>query len=841
MTADRLRRFWLPAAVLAVHAGTQAALTGSGWLPGGFSFSLALLGVNVLLAAWLAWGQAEPASGLGFMLIIAGHGLVGHALSPTAAASAVLLLSSLLTVYVVLKLWSARAWPQVFVYIASYLAMFVLFFRVLENAEPLFLIALLGLAGTARHLRLVACLWAIILAFTLAQPFAWETAVISLLILKILFTTRMDLHSRMTWLFLGVGLLLLFGVLFPVATLIFGQSPHNLLLVLRDREIVDAIGVTLFTATVATLLLGVIVLPLAYAVARTDFWGKPALLSVIDIPIVIPQSVAGIALLSVFGKQQILGGWLFDAFGLRFDGTMLGIILAQVFVALPFFFRSALAAYEAVPSRYEGTARTLGANSWLAFLRVTLPLAGRGLFLGAVMAWARAAGEFGAVFFIAASPETAPVAVYSRFLSSGLAETAPLVSVLLLFSLGMFFLLQWTSRMLNPVPQDHPHSLPASRQSAPGNSAARTRASASARRSKAAGRSGLGSASLQMQNLCLRLGAFQLGPLSLEVRPNEYMVLLGPTGSGKSSLLNALAGFHRLPPRTVRLAGRDVSALPPNRRPLGYMVQGNDLFPHLTVAQNLAFGLRMRRVERGERDRRVARFLELFRLEPLARRGIQHLSGGEQRKVALARSLITEPELLLLDEPLGMLDAPGRREISDVLRDMHSELRTTTLHVTHDRQEAWALGGRCAVMSAGRILQVGPLAEIFRAPQDRFTAEFLGGRNFFPVDVKGRRIRTAWGHWPLRPGWKAAGEALAMVRPEHVEVHRLPGPGRFSGRVTGVRDFGAFMEIVVALSAGPEITAHATAPWLVRLRPGARAYLGWPPDRMHLLPGGTHD
>ena len=172
------------------------------------------------------------------------------------------------------------------------------------------------------------------------------------------------------------------------------------------------------------------------------------LLSLIDIPIIIPQSAAGIAMLQLFGKQQYLGELLFNIFGIRFDGTVLGICLAQIFTAMPFLMKSALASFEAVPPALERSARTLGASAFSAFRRIALPLSAKGLFIGAVLAWARAAGEFGAVLFIAAYPVTAPIAVYNRFTSVGLVQAAPLVSTLLLFSLLMFFLLQLSSTWL---------------------------------------------------------------------------------------------------------------------------------------------------------------------------------------------------------------------------------------------------------------------------------------------------------------------------------------------------------------------------------------------------------
>jgi molybdate/tungstate transport system permease protein len=188
--------------------------------------------------------------------------------------------------------------------------------------------------------------------------------------------------------------------------------------------------------------------PLAYAVSRLRFPGRTLLLSLIDVPIIIPQSVAGLALVLVFGPSQPLGGALKDLFGIRFDGTLLGVCLAQVFVAMPFIVKAAIAAFDAVPQDLELAARTLGASSWSAFRRIALPLASRGVFLGAVLAWARAAGEFGALLFIAQTPETVPTLAGRLSDSMGKTQTGPLVAVLLGFSLVMFFLLQLVTRTL---------------------------------------------------------------------------------------------------------------------------------------------------------------------------------------------------------------------------------------------------------------------------------------------------------------------------------------------------------------------------------------------------------
>ncbi|MBN1595078.1 ABC transporter permease [candidate division FCPU426 bacterium] len=450
--ADILRRRLVPVLCLLhvlFHLAGAAAGRYELWQP----FLIILLAANLAIGWWLYTGSGDALTGTGVVLLVAAHGLIGHHLAPTAVASAAMLLGNLLTMYVGIKLFQHCSRLHLVLFTLSYLALFFIFVKALDHAEPLFLLALLGLAATAKDFKLLSYFWVLVLSFTLAQPFAWQTALLSFFILKMLFTAKAEVSARITMVFLALGLVLLFLVLFPVAVMVMGESAYNLINVFKDKDILAAVGITLLTATIATLFLALLSIPLAYALARLHFWGKSLLLSVIDIPIIIPQSVAGIALLKVLGKQQIVGGMLFDAFGIRFDGTLLGIVAAQIFVALPFFVKSAMAAFENVPLHYELAARTLGAGSFSAFWRIALPLAARGVFLGAVIAWARAAGEFGAVFFIAAFPETAPIAVYTRFMSLGLAETAPIVSALLLFSLFMFFLLQLSVRLL---PSWHP-------------------------------------------------------------------------------------------------------------------------------------------------------------------------------------------------------------------------------------------------------------------------------------------------------------------------------------------------------------------------------------------------
>jgi len=306
----------------------------------------------------------------------------------------------------------------------------------------------MGLAATARSLRLLAYFWVVTLSLTFFQPYHWEAMLILGFVLTAAFAARGRVGSPTAVVFLVCGLALVFLVLLPVLVVMFGEDLRNVEKMFRDPRVRAAILMTLKTATISTGLLVLGGVPLAYAVSRLRFTGKALLLSLMDIPIVIPQSVAGIALVRVFGRQQFIGETLSAWFGLRFEGSVLGICLAQVFVAMPFLVKTAIAAFDGVSEDLEISARTLGASSWEAFRRVALPLAARGVFLGAVLAWARAAGEFGALLFIAPTPETAPIAAYNRFSSVGLVETGPLVAALLLFSLAMFFMLQFVSRLL---------------------------------------------------------------------------------------------------------------------------------------------------------------------------------------------------------------------------------------------------------------------------------------------------------------------------------------------------------------------------------------------------------
>ncbi len=289
-------------------------------------------------------------------------------------------------------------------------------------------------------------------------------------------------------------------------------------------------------------------------------------------------------------------------------------------------------------------------------------------------------------------------------------------------------------------------------------------------------------------------GCFRLGPLSLQVPAHAWFMLLGPSGSGKTTFLRLIAGVIAAPKGAIRLGGRDLGPLPPEARRVAYVSQNGDLFPHLTVAENIGFGLHFKPLARATRTDRVNRLLTLFGITHLAARRAGTISGGEGRRVAVARALAPDPALLLLDEPLGMLDPNGRAELQDCLTQVHRELGTTTLHVTHDREEAWTLGSRCGVLLDGRLVQEGPVETVFRHPASREAARFLGAINIFPARAFG-----------------GTGDHECMIRPEHIGIAPVGAPGSVSAVITAMHDRGNLCDIEARPESGaPPLRLHAT-------------------------------
>ncbi|MGW8430360.1 ABC transporter ATP-binding protein [Curtobacterium sp. Csp1] len=259
-----------------------------------------------------------------------------------------------------------------------------------------------------------------------------------------------------------------------------------------------------------------------------------------------------------------------------------------------------------------------------------------------------------------------------------------------------------------------------------------------------------------------------LAGLSLRIEPGEFVSLLGPSGCGKTTALRALAGLEAIDAGAIRIDGIDVAQTPVNQRDIGMVFQQYSLFPHMTVRQNVAFGLEMRKVPAAERRTQVVDALDMVHLGEFADRYPHQLSGGQQQRVALARALVTRPRVLLLDEPLSALDAKVRVTLRDEIRRIQSDLGITTVFVTHDQEEALAVSDRIAVMHAGDVEQVGTPEELYRTPTSAFTADFVGQSNRLRGDLRGGDVFVYGFRVPALDTGAVDGPVLAYVRPEDV-------------------------------------------------------------------------
>ena len=347
-------------------------------------------------------------------------------------------------------------------------------------------------------------------------------------------------------------------------------------------------------------------------------------------------------------------------------------------------------------------------------------------------------------------------------------------------------------------------------------------------------------APVRCQQLGKRYGAtVALHPVDITVSAGEFFALLGPSGSGKSTLLGAIAGF--VPPSSGRvLVGDvDVTSVPPHRRNIGMVFQNYALFPYLTVSQNIAFPLQMRRLPKMEVAQRVRRMLEVVRLPDLADRLPGQLSGGQQQRVALARAAVYDPPLLLMDEPLGALDKNLREEMQDEIRQFHRTIGTTILYVTHDQQEAAAMADRMAIMNGGRLEQVGAPRDLYESPGNAFVANFLGEANLFRIAGGDRTSLSTKEGILLVAAAAAPVGAVACVRPENVKLGGAP-LGRancFPGTVADVVHGAGSVRYRIKLNPNCLITARMNPE---RLRPaydvGAGVHVGWDADDTLILP-----
>ncbi len=324
-----------------------------------------------------------------------------------------------------------------------------------------------------------------------------------------------------------------------------------------------------------------------------------------------------------------------------------------------------------------------------------------------------------------------------------------------------------------------------------------------------------GGIAIDVDNVTKRYGgstALALDAVSVTVMKNEFFTLLGPSGCGKTTLLRLIAGFEYPTGGQLKLDGEDLALLPANRRPVNTVFQNYALFPHMTVAQNIAFGLEMLGKSRDEISRAVAAMLQLVRLEEFAERKPSQLSGGQQQRVALARALAPRPKILLLDEPLSALDYKLRKEMQAELKRLQQQTGITFIFVTHDQEEALTMSDRIAVMSRGNILQVASPEEIYETPANRTVAEFIGESNF----LAGRVQRNDDGAASLvlpdatslpvsAAAYDISGNVTAMVRPENIEIVTLEAQSDLRGEIADIVYFGTDTHFHIALASGEQL------------------------------------
>lgn len=350
-------------------------------------------------------------------------------------------------------------------------------------------------------------------------------------------------------------------------------------------------------------------------------------------------------------------------------------------------------------------------------------------------------------------------------------------------------------------------------------------------------------------------GAIAVDNLSLQVHPGEFLSLLGPSGCGKTTTLRMIGGFEFPDDGSIQISGRNVENLPPHKRPVNTVFQAYALFPHMKVADNVAYGLRRSGVSKSDMAQRVSRALDMVRMTAYASRKPAQLSGGQQQRIALARALVNRPAVLLLDEPMSALDRKLREEMQVELKLLQRELGTTFVFVTHDQEEALSMSDRVAVMKDGRIEQIGTASQVYDAPESAFVAGFIGRQNSFPAtissfDSAGVSVRTAglslYSSRPVKGEQPASAgaEVTAAIRPESIGVSLAQAPeatgadtpvNSVSGTLLGVSELGHSLQLVVQTAGDDQILARLPRAATPPTELGSTVTCSWSADAVRIF------
>ncbi|MCR4716645.1 MAG: polyamine ABC transporter ATP-binding protein [Lachnospiraceae bacterium] len=319
--------------------------------------------------------------------------------------------------------------------------------------------------------------------------------------------------------------------------------------------------------------------------------------------------------------------------------------------------------------------------------------------------------------------------------------------------------------------------------------------------------------------------------INLEIKKGEFVTLLGPSGCGKTTTLRMIAGFEQPTSGEILLNGKDILSLPPNKRPVNTVFQRYALFPHLNIFDNIAFGLKLKKLTKSEIEEKVNRVLKIVDLEGMEKRSISTLSGGQQQRIAIARAIVNEPEILLLDEPLGALDLKMRQEMQLELKNMHEQLGITFIYVTHDQEEAITMSDKIVVMADGKIQQIGTAEDIYNEPKTVFVADFIGDSNIFNAVMSGKmKVNFCDADFDCLDDYPLHSDADVVVRPEDVVIVK-DGSGQIKGVVDSCIFKGIYYETTV-VSGKNEIVLKSTK----ESKLGDEVELYIEPDGIHVIP-----
>ena len=567
-------------------------------------------------------------------------------------------------------------------------------------------------------------------------------------------------------------------VVVPIVVILwrtFDEGVMAFLESVRTPAAISALNLSLLIVAVVVpvnVVFGVIT---AIALVRWRFPGRGLLQAVVDLPFAVSPIVVGVSLIMLWGVHGWFGG--LESLGFKVIFGLPGMVIATIFVTLPFVVREVEPVLHEIGTDQEQAASTLGASAWQTFWRITVPAIRWGLTYGVVLTIARALGEFGAVIMVSSGfpgvSQTLTLLVHSRYIDDHNTFGAYSAATLLMM----------------PCAGDPARNDPARPEE-----------------------------ELDMITVTgahKNYGDFKaLDDVSLAIPAGSLTALLGPSGSGKSTLLRSIAGLEGLDSGRIAIDGRDVTGVPPQNRGIGFVFQHYAAFKHMTVRDNVAFGLVIRKRPRKEITKKVDELLEIVGLDGFQHRYPAQLSGGQRQRMALARALAVDPSVLLLDEPFGALDAKVRADLRRWLRRLHDEVHVTTVLVTHDQEEALDVSDRIAVLNAGRIEQVGKPDELYERPANDFVMSFLGsvanlnGTMVRPHDIRLERessVSVVGDGQPAPTRVRATVERIVRLGFEvRVDLVNQANGERFAAQVTRA--------VSEALGLRPGETVHAIAP-----------------------------